>query len=237
MTFDIPALGLLPLFSPLDLWAVACIFLGWAGIGLLIENPPRGRPSVSVLMARYRREWMQVMVTRTPRIFDAQALGTLRQGTTFFASATMIAIGGGLALLGKTEELQGVAQNLTQTNAPALVWEVKILLALFFLTDAFLKFMWSHRLFGYSAVMMASVPNDPDHPAALPRAQKAGELNITAARSYNRGLRSVYFAMAALAWMIGPGTLIAATLVTILVLWRREFASQSRTVLLQGDPE
>ncbi len=225
------------LFSPLDGSAVALILISWIVIGWRIENPSSTTPSVSSLMARYRRDWMVQMITRQPRIFDSAILATLRQGTTFFASATMIAIGGGLALLGKTEELQGVAQNLTQTNAPALVWEVKILLALFFLTDAFLKFMWSHRLFGYSAVMMASVPNEPDHPAALPRAQKAGELNITAARSYNRGLRSVYFAMAALAWMIGPGTLIAATLVTILVLWRREFASQSRTVLLQGDPE
>lgn len=221
------------LFSPLDGVAVALILSVWILIGWRIENPASDRPSVSLLMARYRREWMTQMVTRQPRIFDSSILATLRQGTTFFASATMIAIGGGLALLGRTEELRGVALDLTQTDAPALVWEVKILLALLFLTNAFLKFVWSHRLFGYSAVMMGSVPNDPDHPRAYPRADKAADLNITGARSYNRGLRSIYFAMAALAWLIGPTALLLATGVTVLVLWRREFASQSRSALFE----
>ena len=233
MTFDIPALGLLPLFSPLDLWAVACIFLGWAGIGLLIENPPRGRPSVSVLMARYRREWMQVMVTRSPRIFDAQALGTLRQGTSFFASATMIAIGGALALMGNADQLQGLARDLTLGAEPRIVWEVKLGLSLVFLANAFLKFVWSHRLFGYCLVLMASVPSDP---RALPRAAQAAEVNITAVRGFNRGLRSIYFAMGALAWMLGAPALLAATALTLGVLWRREFASQSRQVLLRDTP-
>ena len=236
MTFDIPALGLLPLFSPLDLWAVACIFLGWAGIGLLIENPPRGRPSVSVLMARYRREWMQVMVTRSPRIFDAQALGTLRQGTSFFASATMIAIGGALALMGNADQLQGLARDLTLGAEPRIVWEVKLGLSLVFLANAFLKFVWSHRLFGYCLVLMASVPNDPNDPRALPRAAQAAEVNITAMRGFNRGLRAIYFAMGALAWMLGAPALLAATVLTLGVLWRREFASQSRQVLLRDTP-
>lgn len=224
----------LALFSPLDGFALMLILLSWAIIGWRIEHPPAGQPSVSLLMARFRREWMAQMVTRNPRIFDSSILATLRQGTSFFASATMIAIGGGLALLGRTEELRGVAHDLTQSDAPALVWEVKILLSLMFLTNAFLKFVWSHRLFGYSAVMMGSVPNDPEDPRAHPRAEKAAQLNITAARSYNRGLRSIYFAMAALAWLAGPTGLLLATGVTVLVLWRREFASQSRSALFEA---
>ncbi len=142
------------LFSALDGIAVLLILLSWAIIGWRIENPSASQPSVSLLMARFRHEWMEQMVTRNPRIFDSSILSTLRQGTSFFASASMIAIGGGLALLGRTEELRGVAQDLTQSDAPALVWEVKILLSLMFLTNAFLKFVWAHRLFGYSAVMM-----------------------------------------------------------------------------------
>lgn len=223
----------LTLFSPLDALAVALILLGWIAIGWRIENPSNTRPSVSLLMGRYRAEWMVQMVTRQPRIFDSSILATLRQGTTFFASASMITIGAGLALLGQTDELRGVARDLTQIDAPALVWEVKILLTLLFLANAFLKFVWSHRLFGYCAVMMGSVPNDPEDPHAYPRAEKAGALNITAARSYNRGLRSIYFAMAALAWLLGPTALLLATAITLLVLWRREFASHSRSVLLE----
>lgn len=70
----------LSLFSPLDYWAVGLLFGGWMVIGYFIENPPKSRPSVSVLMAQYRRDWMVQMITRQPRIFDAQILATLRQG-------------------------------------------------------------------------------------------------------------------------------------------------------------
>ncbi|WP_371168066.1 DUF599 domain-containing protein [Aliiroseovarius sp. 2305UL8-7] len=225
----------LSLFSPLDAVAAALIIFAWIAIGWRIEHTSAARPSVSRLVAQYQRDWMEQFVSREPRIFDSAILATLRQGASFFASASMIAIGGSMALLGNTERLSGVAQDLTQTSAPELVWEVKILLVVLFLTNAFLKFVWAHRLFGYCAVVMASVPNDAGDATALPRARKAGEINITAARSFNRGLRSVYFAMGSLAWLIGPITLMLATLLTVAILWRREFASHSREVLLQPD--
>ena len=61
--------------------------------------------------------------------------------------------------------------------------EIKLVLILFFMGNAFLKFVWAHRLFGYCSVVMAAVPNDASDPVALPRARKAGEINITASRS------------------------------------------------------
>ncbi len=222
----------LQFFSLLDLFAIALLALAWLGIGFLIERVGGRRPSVSVLMADYRREWMTQFVTREPRMFDATILGTLRQGTTFFASATMIGIGGGLALIGNKEQLLGIAQDLSLQNAPAIVWEAKILVVILFLANGFLKFVWSHRLFGYCAVMLASVPNDATDPSCLPLAAKAAEINITAARSYNSGLRSVYFALGALAWLLGAIPLLIATAFTVLILWRREFASHSRSVMV-----
>ena len=173
-------LARLTLFSVLDGIAVGLLFAAWLGIGLMIERESQARPSTSALMRRYRRDWMREFVTRQPRIFDANILSTLRQGTTFFASACMIAIGGGL--------------------------------------------------------VMASIPNAPDDPQAAPRAAQAAELNITASRSFNRGLRSVYFALAALAWLLGAVPLILATLAAFLVLYRREFRSRSRTILLGDMP-
>ena len=223
----------LSLFTPLDLGAVIVIVLAWQLIGLRIENPSSRHPSVSILMADYRREWMRHMVSRQPRIFDAQTLSTLRQGTSFFASATMIAIGGGLAAISNSDQLMGLANQITLESDPAIVWEIKLLVILFFLVNAFLKFVWSHRLFGYCAVLMAAVPNEIDNPNALPRAAKAATINITAARSFNRGLRAVYFAMGASAWLLGAWALIGATLITCAVLWRREFASKSRAALLE----
>ncbi len=220
--------------TALDLGAVLAIFALWVLIGWHIEHPPSARPSVSVLMAEYRREWMRQMVARTPRIFDSQILATLRQGASFFASASMIAIGGGLALIGNAAPLAQVATDLNLPT-PAVVWEVKVLLILFFLSNAFLKFVWSHRLFGYCAIVMAAVPDNPTDPHTAPRAAKAAEINITAAKSFNRGLRAVYFALAACGWLLGPLGLFAGAAVTTVVLWRREFASRSRAVLLGAE--
>ena len=225
----------LSLFSTLDYVAATVLFGGWIIIGYVIENPPRKYPSVSVLMAQYRREWLVQMITRDPRIFDAQILATLRQGTSFFASATMIAIGGCFALFGNMERFIGVAKDLTLGADPRIVWEVKVLVLILFLANGFLKFVWSNRLFGYCAVLMAAVPNEADNPLAAKRAAKAGEINITAAKSFNRGLRSVYFALAATVWLLGAEALIVAAGLTCLVLLRREFASHSRTVLMEPE--
>lgn len=224
------------LFGPWDFTALALWVLAWAIVGRMIESPTSNRPSASSLMIRYRREWMRELVTRQPRIFDASILSTLRQGTTFFASASMISIGGGLALLGNTEHLLGVARDLSLDTAPAVVWEVKIIAVLLFVTNAFLKFVWSHRLFGYCAVIMAAVPNDATSPKAIERADQAAELNIAAARSFNRGMRALYFALGGLAWLLGALPLMLATLVTLAVLWRREFASTARRALIDPTP-
>ncbi|MBD3664880.1 DUF599 domain-containing protein [Sulfitobacter aestuariivivens] len=220
------------LFEPLDFAAVALIFAFWAVIGWRVEHPAKDHLSVSRIMAEYRREWMRQMITREPRIFDAQTVATLRQGTSFLASTCVIAIGGTLALIGNAERVAGVAEDLTLMMHPAIFWEIKLLLVVFFLTNAFLKFIWSNRLFGYCSVVMAAVPNDPADPQASVVAEKAGELNITAARSFNRGLRSMYFSLTSLAWLAGAIPLILAAFVTLIVIWRREFASHSRAILL-----
>ncbi|MCO5128355.1 MAG: DUF599 domain-containing protein [Rhodobacteraceae bacterium] len=223
-------------FGAADLAALTLTVCVWLGIGWRIENPAPGNPSVAVLMVGFRREWMRQFVAREARMFDAAIMANLRQGTSFFASACMIAIGGGLALIGNTERLLGLAQDLTLTTAPAIVWEVKILFVLLFLTNSFLKFVWAHRLFGYCAIIMAAAPNDPAHPDAALRTEQAAEVNISAARNFNRGMRSIYFALGALAWLVGSWALIGATVLTASVLWRREFASQSRRALLRGTP-
>lgn len=89
--------------GPLDLAAVAIFLASWLAIGWLTERSPARRPSVSVLMKQFRREWMLHFLTREPRIFDGNILASLREGTAFFASACMIATGGVLALLGNPD--------------------------------------------------------------------------------------------------------------------------------------
>lgn len=225
----------LALFSLLDFIAVGFLLICWLLVSFVIESPPARYPSTSTLMAVHRREWMRQMVMRHPRIFDAQIIASLRQGTAFFASASMIAVGGGVALMGNADQLQGVAEDFTLGNEPVLVWEIKLLLMTMLAANAFLKFVWSNRLFGYCSVLMGAVPNEASDPNAFSRAAQAAEINVTAARGYNRGLRSVYFGIAAIAWLAGAVPLLIATALTLAVILRREFASQSRRVLLEGN--
>lgn len=97
--------------SWLDAAALVILIGGWLAIGWITEHPPRNRPSVSILMKAYRQDWMRQFVTRQPRIFDATVVDSLRQGATFLASTCMIAIGGGVALMGNSEQLQGIAAS------------------------------------------------------------------------------------------------------------------------------
>ncbi len=217
--------------NAMDVVAFAILLLASLLTGWITDHPPARRPSVSVLMNDYRRDWMRQFVTREPRIFDASVIDSLRQGTAFFASASMIAIGGGVALLGNAGIVKGLAAQLALDEG-AVGIEIKIIVMLTFLANALLKFIWSNRLFGYCSIMMAAVPNDPADPHAYHRAAQAAEVNITAARSFNRGLRAIYFALAALSWLAGPTSLILAALFTSGILMRREFASVSREVIL-----
>ena len=221
------------LLSPLDWAASGAIVATWIVLGWMIEHPGAKHPSVTILISERHRDWMKVLVTRESRIFDSQILGSLRQGTAFFASTCLLAIGGVLALAGNTEPLRGVAAEVTDMAVPVVIFQLKLALVGLFITNAFLKFVWANRVFGYCAVMMAAVPNDPDDPIAYPRAAQAAELNIRAATNFNRGLRAMYFALASLAWLLGPIALMVSTVVVVWVVWSREFASLPRSILLK----
>ena len=225
------ALALGPFGLP-DLAALGLTLALWLGLGWLIENPPAWRVSVSKLMERYRHDWMAEFVTRQPRIFDATMIDSLRQGTAFFASASMIAIGGGIALIGNPAMLGALTRDLTLASDTAGL-QLRVALVVAFLANALLKFIWAHRLFGYCSILMAAVPNDPGHPEATHRATQAADINITGAKSFNRGLRSIYFALGSLGWLLGPWGLVAGALLISGILIRRDFGSTSREVMLR----
>jgi uncharacterized membrane protein len=219
--------------SVVDLIALGLTVVAWLALSWRIENPSKSRPSVTVLMSEQRRQWMRVFVTREPRIFDSQILASLRQGTSFFASTSVLAIGGVLALLGNPAPLSGVAAQVTMVQTPQIIWQMKLGVVGLFLVHSFLQFVWSNRVFGYCSVLMAAVPNDPGDPVAFPRAAQAAELNIRAALNFNRGLRSMYFALGALAWLAGPAAFMVATLAVSWTIWAREFTSLSRTIIME----
>ncbi|WP_233499320.1 DUF599 domain-containing protein [Pararhodobacter sp. CCB-MM2] len=224
------------LISPLE-WAVLLLTaIAWFTLQWRIETASAKTPSVTVLMAQYRREWLEQFVTRQPRIYDATVLGGLRQSTNWLASTTLLALGGLLAVIGNPEPLREVAADLSLAAPSTQAFEARMLPAALFLSHAFLKFLWSNRLFGYALIMMSTVPNDPADPLAYPRARQSAEINIRAAFNFNRGLRATYFALGSMAWLLGPWALLAAISVVSWLIWSRDFASHSREVLLNPPP-
>ncbi|MEO0829285.1 MAG: DUF599 domain-containing protein [Pseudomonadota bacterium] len=223
---------LLDLFDWTDFAAVALLLVGWQAVSWRIEHPSASHPSITRIMSGYRHRWMKEMITREPRIFDAQVMSSLRQGTAFFASTALISIGGVLALASNPAPLEGFAETFGTEVPTPVVWQIKLLLVILCLTNGFLKFVWSNRLFGYCAVLMGAVPNDPNDPEAQVFATKAAQINVRSAINFNRGLRSMYFALAALAWLIGAIPLAIASAFTLWVLWNREFSSLPRRILL-----
>ncbi|MEL6794796.1 MAG: DUF599 domain-containing protein [Pseudomonadota bacterium] len=228
-------IALLGGLTPLDL-----IALGWLGaaywlIGWLITHHPRGWLSAGEMATAYRGLWMKRAARRNPRVTDITLLATLRNGTSFLASMTMFAIGGAVALLGQIDLLESLAQDIAGGfDAPRSAQQAKLLVLIALLIFAFMKFIWSIRVFGYCGVVMGAMPGDleGDDEAEIEReAARAAELNRIAARNFNEGLRAIYFSLALLSWFLGPVALIVATALVTGMLIRREFASETRKAL------
>jgi uncharacterized membrane protein len=213
-----------------DFVALAIFLSAWAAYYLYLEAGGRGRRSLNATMHGARLDWMRRAYERDNRILDSQLIGGLQNGTAFFASSSLLAIGGALSALGVADralELFATIPFATPTTRSA--YEVKVLgLALIF-TYSFFKLVWSYRLFNYAAILIGVMP-PPGHPDPVEveqAIQRATRMNVAAARSFNRGLRAFFFAIAYLGWFAGPYALIASTAVVTFVLWHRQFGSDS----------
>src|SRR5215469_14685376 len=114
------------LFAPLDLAALACFVGAWTIYAILVEWTPHGRDGLSAHMDRYRTIWMQRMLHREARMVDMQIMASLQNGTAFFASTSLIAIGGTLSLLRSTADVLTVMGSLPFAVPTSRVqWEAK----------------------------------------------------------------------------------------------------------------
>jgi uncharacterized membrane protein len=120
-----------------------------------------------------------------------------------------------------------------------LQWEAKLLGLVVIFVYAFFKFAWSYRLFNYVAIMIGAAPpvEERDTPAAKDFVHRAATLCRDAGRHFNRGQRAFFFALGYLGWFIGPAVLIATTTGVVIVMWRRQFASESRYAFLGAGAE
>jgi uncharacterized membrane protein len=225
------------LLSPLDLVALAGFVLAWLGYTALLEWAPHGRQSLTERMNRYREEWMQRMLARDMRMVDMQIMAALQNGTAFFASTSLIAIGGALSLLRSTDEIISVVSDLPfGIQGGRALWEWKTIGLAVIFVYAFFKFAWSYRLFNYVAILLGAAPFAAERDTAEAKAHvhRTARLFTSAGRHFNRGQRAFFFALGYLGWFVGPIVLMATTLAVVVVIWRRQFASDSLRALSDG---
>ena len=222
-------------FTNLDFVALAFFLIAWLGYHAAVELTPAGQRSLNKMMNGYRYRWMEQMVVRENRIVDTTIMASLMNGTAFFASTSLIAIGGVLALLRSTDSVLPVFADLPFGPPPTrLAWEVKVVGLAVIFVYAFFKFAWSYRLFNYMAIIVGAVPvlRESSREEALAVARQAGAMNAVAGKHFNRGQRAFFFSLAYLGWFVSAYLFIGATAGVLLVMWRRQFLSDAHDAAL-----
>lgn len=218
----------LPL-SILDWIALGWFITWWVAYVHFADWHARKAPSLLSRMGKFRRAWMEAVAKREVRIGDVSILANLSNGSTFFASTTLLILGGLLALLGTTEKVASVMAELPFTRvSPETLWDIKVLLLVAVFVFAFFKFTWSLRLYHFCSVMIGAAPPldamPDEHTRFVERATRTATI---AAESFNNALRAYYFALAAMTWFVNPWLWMVATSWVVLVLYHREFQSEA----------
>ena len=213
-----------------DILAVSFFVIEWVTYGFTLEHTAYGRNSLSSRMNAYREVWARRLLDREARMVDMQVVISLQTGTAFFASTSLLAIGGGLALLRATNDALAVFSKLPVDISPSpALWEMKCVGLILIFIYAFFKFAWSYRLFNYVAIMVGAMPltSQRDTAEAERHVLRTARLFESAGRHFNRGQRAFFFALGYLGWFVSPWVLFFTTALVVVVTWRRQFASNA----------
>src|ERR1700676_5701806 len=102
-----------------DILAVGFFILEWTVYAVTLEHSAYGQDSLSARMHVYREVWIRRMLERQTRMVDTQIMASLQNGTAFFASTSLLAVGAGLALLRSTSEALAVLGALPVDIRPS----------------------------------------------------------------------------------------------------------------------
>jgi uncharacterized membrane protein len=224
----------MPMFSTLDYVALAWFIGAWAVYSITLSLTERRMQGLNSEMNRYRDVWMFQMLAREHahgrrpdrggaaerhRLLRLDLADRHRRRTDAVALVDVI--------------LEVVAALPIGVKMTPVQWEAKTMGLAIIFVYAFFKFGWAYRLYNYVAIMVGATPpaKDKDTPEAKAHAERVGRLCEVAGRHFNRGQRAFFFALGYLGWFISPWLLMVTSIAVAVVLWRRQFASDSRRAL------
>ncbi|WP_158240549.1 DUF599 domain-containing protein [Telmatospirillum siberiense] len=219
--------------STLDVVAPVLSFFLWQAFGYVVDYSRLSKISLTGAVNGQRLAWMRRMVDRENRIVDGTLLANVMRSVAFFASATVLILGGVAAMASAVDHTYATIEGIPFVSTVSKdLFEAKLLLLGLIFIYSFFKFTWSLRQFTYCTILLGAAPR-PDAADEEKASFAAGAARISqlGARSFNQGLRGYYFALASLGWFIHPLAFVLATLAVVAVLWRREFHSRTRRAL------
>jgi uncharacterized membrane protein len=218
-----------------DWLALAGFFIAWISYAMFARRRTATVGSLLAYTNRYRLLWMMQTTNRENRVVDAVVVQNLSTSPSFFASTTILIIGGLLAVLGTQGAVDLVKEFPFATVTSAFVFDLKLMLLLVIFVYAFFRFTWSMRQYTFGALLIASMPEAKVFESGDAKreeyAERAGRVVGMAAETFNDGLRAYYMAFAVLMWFSSPLAFALATAGIVFLLYQREFRSDVLKVL------
>jgi uncharacterized membrane protein len=218
-------------FLPAIDWLGLVLFVGgWVAYAWFARKRSRSRPSILASTNRIRRDWMYQITYGEVRVLDGVVIQNLLTSASFFASTTILIIGGLLAVLGTNEKASDFVRELPfAVRTSSLVFDLKVVAMLAVFVYAFFRFTWAMRQYTFGALLIASAPEAQQFAEQGVSRQtfsdRAGRVLGMAAEAFNDGLRAYYFSFAVVAWFFSPWFFMAGSVAVIYVLYQREFHS------------
>lgn len=219
-----------------DWAALLWFFTLWIGYALFARQRAASGESLLATTNRFRLLWTQQTTYRDNRVVDGIVVQNLGTSPSFFASTTILIIGGLLAVLGTSEKATELVREIPfAARTSTLVFDLKLLLLMGIFVYAFFRFTWSLRQYTFGALLIASMPDakifergeaDRDE-----HSLRAGRVVSLAAETFNDGLRSYYFSFAAVLWFFSSVAFATGAAIIVTVLYLREFKSDVLAVM------
>ena len=128
----------LTLLPWIDWLALALFFSAWVAYTHFSRRLAQLQPSILFTTNQWRRRWMLQATYREHRIVDSAVTQSLAASPTFFASTSILIIGGLLASLGATEKASELVRELPfAARTSVLVFDLKLTLLAAIFVHAF----------------------------------------------------------------------------------------------------
>lgn len=214
----------------IDIVALIWFLLCWGGYNWYASHGANARQSLVGASHGHRLNWARQLLRRENRVADSSLVGNLMRSVSFYANTTIYVIAGLMALWSTLDHTIGIVSELPFARQSAReLWELRLILLIFVFVFAYFKFTWALREFNLLSIMIGGAPDSKAVLAAEDAcddyAQRMAAINSLAGEEFNRGVRSYYFGLAALAWFIQPWLFLGATTLVVIVLYRRDYNS------------